>query len=332
MSNEEVLQFDVPGIMKCQRNRYPMLFVDRITECVPLKYAKGYKLFSYDEWYFHGYDIPSPKVWTVVQLEAMSQVFLMTFLSKESNRGKIAVSNQFDKLRMLRKIEPGDRLDIEATLDSYKRGVAKGRVVGTVNGKPTCSVECTIVVPEDMVLMSKPSTAALFNTDYKLPESKINFGVEEIKKCMLNKYPWLFLDKVIDIEPGKNIHALKNFTYNESFFPTHFEGEPSVPGFIQIETCMQAFLLTFLSLDEYKRMETADTHLDNIRVRRKVIPGDAFEIKATLSMFKRGIAKGRVESFVNGEPACSFDVVACIPAVLESFSPKPRLKENDAKG
>ena len=69
---------------------------------------------------------------------------------------------------------------------------------------------------------------------------------------MLNKYPWLFIDSVIDIEPGKFVKAIKNFTYNEEYFPAHFPGDPSVPGFIQIECCMQAFLLTFLSLEEYK--------------------------------------------------------------------------------
>ena len=50
----KVLSFDIPGIMSCQQNRYPMLFIDQITECEPLKYAKGYKLFTYNEWYFHG--------------------------------------------------------------------------------------------------------------------------------------------------------------------------------------------------------------------------------------------------------------------------------------
>ena len=58
---------------------------------------------------------------------------------------------------------------------------------------------------------------------------------------MLNKYPWLFIDHVIDIKPGEFVKAIKNFTYNEAYFPAHFPGDPSVPGFIQIECCMQAF-------------------------------------------------------------------------------------------
>ena len=68
--DEQILSFDIPGIMECQQNRYPMLFIDRVTECVPNRYAKGYKLFSYNEWYFHGYEIASPKVWNVVPVPA----------------------------------------------------------------------------------------------------------------------------------------------------------------------------------------------------------------------------------------------------------------------
>ena len=75
-----------------------MLFVDKITECVPMEYAKGFKLFSYNEWYFHGYETSSPKVWNVIQVEAMSQVFLMTFLSSEESKGKVAMSNKFNNV------------------------------------------------------------------------------------------------------------------------------------------------------------------------------------------------------------------------------------------
>jgi 3-hydroxyacyl-[acyl-carrier-protein] dehydratase len=175
-------------------------------------------------------------------------------------------------------------------------------------------------VPEDFIIGGTKENDALVS-DYKIPEPDLAFGIEEIQKCMLNKYPWQYLDRAISVEPGKFVHAIKNYSYNEWFFPPHFDGDPSVPGFIQIETCMQAFLLTFLSLDKYKRMETEDTLLDNIQLKRKIIPGDTLELKATLSSFKRGVGKGRVESFVNGELACSFDAVASIPAVLE---PKPK--------
>lgn len=321
---EDIQKFDVIGIQECQCNRYPMLFIDRVTECLPLKYAKGYKLFSYNEWFFHGYDIPSPKVWGVVLVESMAQMFLMTILSTGESKGEIAISKNYRKIQYFKKVEPGDRLDIEATCDSFRRGVAQGKVVGRVCGEPVCSMECTIVVPIVMGQFSvKSETAKTDTSDYviEIAPDAVSFGIEDIQKCMLNKYPGAYLDKVLDVKPGKSIHAIKNFTYNEWFFPVHFSDDPSVPGFVQIETCMQCFLLTFLSMDEYKRMETSDRLIDNVKLNRKVIPGDTLELKATLDKFRRGVGTGRVESFVGGEPACSFDVTACIPAILDNFKP-----------
>lgn len=327
MTNK-VLSFNIPEIMECQKNRYPMLFIDRITECVPLEYAKGYKLFSYNEWYFHGYEISSPKVWNVIQIEAMSQIFLMTFLTVEENRGYVAMSNKFNNVQFFRKIEPGERLDLKANIDSFRHGIAKGNVEGKVDGVLACSLEATIVVPDIFNEFQKrlPLRSAPEISDVTEDiECKIDFGIEKIRECMLNKYPWLFIDRVVDMKPGEFVTAIKNFTYNEEYFPAHFPGDPSVPGFIQIECCMQAFLLTFLSLDEYKRCETADRVLNNVLVKRKIVPGDTLVLNAKLDRFTRGIAKGFVESFVSGEPAVSFEVTAVLVDELEKFKPKSKV-------
>jgi len=323
MSNE-TLSFDIPGILECQRNRYPMLFIDRVTECIPGKYAKGFKLFSYNEWFFHGYETDEPKVWNVVQIEAMSQMFLMTFLTMEGIRASIAMSNKFNNVQFFRKILCGERLDLEATLDSFGRGVARGKVKGFVDGALACSMECTLVVP-DLFQAFKgrlPEAAKSANPMLDKVYPPIDFGIAKIRECLLNKFPWLFVDRVVAIEPGKSVVARKNFTYNEEYFPAHFPGAPSVPGFIQIESCMQAFLLTFLSLDGYKRRETADRLLNNVVVKRKIVPGDTLSMHATLTSFARGVAKGKVESFVEGEPAVSFEVVAVVVDEINKFKPK----------
>lgn len=320
----DIVSFNTIGIMDCQKNRYPMLFIDHVTECLPGRYAKGYKLFSYNEWYFHGYDTHNPKVWNVIQIESMSQMFLMTFLSLDKMRGCVAMSNKFDNVNFIRKIIPGDRLDLEANLISFGRGVARGEVKGYVNSILTCSMECTIVVPELFVnrLASigdkNPVNKEILSNEWDV---KVDFGIEKIRECLLNKYPWLFLDRVIDIKPGKFVKAIKNFTYNEYFFPAHFPDDPSVPGFIQIETCMQAFLLTFLSLDNFKRLETADRSLKNVSVKRKIVPGECLYIFATLESLVRGIARGKVESFVNGEPAISFEITAIILDEFNKYIP-----------
>ncbi len=323
---DEVFSFDIPGILECQRNRFPMLFIDRVTECVPGKYARGFKLFSYNEWFFHGYETAEPKVWNVIQIESMSQMFLMTFLSIEANRGLVAMSNRFNNVQFFRKISCGERLDLEATLDSFSRGVSRGSVKGFVDGVLACSMECVIVVPKLFPKFKGHPNKMIAEpvTQSALKRKPVDFGISRIKECLLNKYPWLFLDRVLDIEPGKHVVAQKNFTYNEEYFPAHFPGAPSVPGFIQIESCMQCFLLTFLSLDGCKRRETADRLLNNVLVKRQILPGDTLEIHATLSSFTRGVAKGRVESFVAGEAAVSFDVVAVVVDEMDKFKPQGR--------
>lgn len=323
----QTLTFDIPGIQECQQNRYPMLFIDRVTECIPLKYAKGFKLFTFNEWYFHGYETSMPKVWNVIQIEAMSQMFLMTFLTDEKYRGLVAMSNKFDKVQFFRKIIPGERLDIVANLDSFGRGVARGSVKGFVNSMLACSMECTIVIPDFFANFIRPSSVMIKHDDdnFDVSSNNVVFGVDKIQECLLNKYPWMFLDSVTKLEPGKFVRAIKNFTYNEHYFPVHFPDSPSVPGFIQIECCMQSFLLTFLSLDEYKRKETADRLLRNVHLKRKIVPGDCLEMFAYLDSFSRGIAKGHVESFVNGEPAISLEVTVVVVDELEKFKPNSRL-------
>lgn len=156
-------------------------------------------------------------------------------------------------------------------------------------------------------------------------EKLLSFDTMEIQKCQMNRYPLLFIDKVIEVLPGRSAHGIKNFTYNEWFFPAHFEDEPNVPGFIQVEALAQTFLMTFLSIDEYKGMKTAFVNIDDTKFKRKIEPGDRLDIFATLNSFKRGVAKGYVESFVGDEPACSASFVIAIPDVLNKFKPIAKL-------
>ena len=71
------------------------------------------------------------------------------------------------------------------------------------------------------------------------------FDIKGIQECQQNRYPQLFIDSITDVVPGKSAKGFKNFTYNEWFFPAHFEGDPNVPGFVQIESLVQVFLMTF---------------------------------------------------------------------------------------
>ena len=148
------------------------------------------------------------------------------------------------------------------------------------------------------------------------------YDINYILKCQQNKHPLLFLDKLLDVNPGVSVTGLKNFTYAEWYFPSHFQDDPNVPGFIQIETLVQTFIMTFLSLDEYSGMKTNFISANNVKFKRKIIPGDTLIINSYLKSFKRGLANGYAESFVNDTPACRADFIISLPDILNSFKPK----------
>jgi 3-hydroxyacyl-[acyl-carrier-protein] dehydratase len=146
--------------------------------------------------------------------------------------------------------------------------------------------------------------------------------IRAIIKHQRNRYPVLLIDKITGLIPGERATGIKCFTYNEWYFPGHFDDEPNVPGFVQIESLVQTFILTFLCKPEYAGMKTNFVSINNIRFKRKIVPGDVLCIEATLKTFKRGIAMGHAESFVDGEPACSAEFVVAVPDILDQFKPK----------
>ena len=152
-------------------------------------------------------------------------------------------------------------------------------------------------------------------------QSDLSFDIPGIKQCQQNRYPLLFVDRIYDVIPGVSVKGIKCFSYNEWFFPAHFEDEPSVPGFIQIETLVQTFIMTFLTLDEHKGKKTNFVSIDNVKFRRMIIPGEQLIIHAKLDFFRRGIAKGYAEGFVDNQPACRADFVVALPDILRSFKP-----------
>ena len=154
---EDILlkNLDAKEIQEFQQNRYPCFFLDMVTEAVPGKYAKGFKNYSYNEWFFPCHFADEPNVPGFVQLEMMTQMFLMTFLTIPENKGKktcfISVNNAKFKLKII----PGMRVDLHAELKSYRRGIAIGSCVGYVNREEACSVELMVGIP-DVLNQYKP--------------------------------------------------------------------------------------------------------------------------------------------------------------------------------
>ena len=151
---------------------------------------------------------------------------------------------------------------------------------------------------------------------------KINLDIPGIKLCQQNRHPLLFIDKIVDTIPGKEANSIKCFSYNEWFFPAHFEDDPSVPGFILVESMVQTFIMTFLTLEEHRGKKTNFLSINNVKFKKMVIPGDLLKINAKLLSFKRGIGKGTAEGFVDGSLVCKAEFTVCLPDVLSDLKPK----------
>lgn len=148
-----------------------------------------------------------------------------------------------------------------------------------------------------------------------------NLDAYAIQQYQQNRYPCLFIDYVEEAVPGRSAKGYKNFSFNEWFFPAHFTDEPNVPGFIQIEALTQLFLMTFLTLPENKGKKTGFISIDHARFKKKIIPGNRLDIQAELKSYGRGLAKGISVGCINGEIACSADLVIAIPDIFNKFMP-----------
>ena len=138
----------VTEINQYLQNRYPFLFIDRVTEVKPGQYVKGYKCFSNNESYFQGHFVNNPNVPGAIQLEIMLEFFCLTFLTIPEYKGAETADLAIDALLFKKKLVPGDRLDVVAELNSFKRGIAKGRVVGFSDNKVVCSCNPTVCIPK----------------------------------------------------------------------------------------------------------------------------------------------------------------------------------------
>ena len=147
-----------------------------------------------------------------------------------------------------------------------------------------------------------------------------NLKVPQIMEYQQNRFPLLFVDLITEAEPGKYAKGYKNFTYDEWFFPAHFADEPNVPGFVQLEALTQVFLMSFLTIPEYKGKKTGFVS-NSCRYRKKIEPGQRLDILAELKSFRRGLAKGRSIGYVDGEIACEADLEGAIPDIMAKYRP-----------
>ena len=131
--------------------------------------------------------------------------------------------------------------------------------------------------------------------------------IHQILKLLPHRYPILLVDRVLEIEKGKRIKALKNVSINEPFFTGHFPKYPVMPGVLMLEAMAQtAALLAFHAMDILPDENTVYyfAGIDDARFKRPAGPGDQIVMDVTLDRMKSGILKFSAKSTVEGNLVC----------------------------
>jgi len=136
--------------------------------------------------------------------------------------------------------------------------------------------------------------------------------IHQILKMLPHRYPFLLLDRVLQLDKGKSIVALKNVTINEPFFNGHFPHRPVMPGVLMLEALAQAAaLLSFHTMDVVPDENTIYyfAGIDGARFKRPVEPGDALTLMVELDRMKAGIFKFKAKAMVGAELAVEAELM-----------------------
>ena len=135
----------------------------------------------------------------------------------------------------------------------------------------------------------------------------------EIMRIIPHRYPFLLIDRVVELEPGKHVVAIKNVTANEPQFTGHFPDRPIMPGVLMVEALAQAGAVAVLSLPEYAGKLVLFAGIDECRFRRLVLPGDTLRLEVTLEKLRGVFGRGRAVASVDGEIAVEATISFVIP-------------------
>jgi len=145
---------------------------------------------------------------------------------------------------------------------------------------------------------------------------------KEIQEYHRHRFPYLLIDRIENMEPGKSVTGYKYFSENEWVFHCSDKENQPVPFTMLIEVLTEMFLMPILVLDGNKGKITNCLSADDVHVYKDVYPGDCLFIKATVNIWKRGIAAGVAEGFVCGELACTAKLKFAIPDIVNQFKPR----------
>ncbi|OLN24147.1 3-hydroxyacyl-[acyl-carrier-protein] dehydratase FabZ [Domibacillus antri] len=133
--------------------------------------------------------------------------------------------------------------------------------------------------------------------------------IREIKETIPHRYPFLLVDRIVEVEDGKRAVGIKNVTANEEFFNGHFPDYPVMPGVLIVEALAQVGAVAMLKKEENKGRLAFFAGIDNCRFKRQVVPGDQLRLEVEMTRLRGSIGKAKAMASVEGELVCEAELM-----------------------
>jgi len=137
--------------------------------------------------------------------------------------------------------------------------------------------------------------------------------INAIKRILPHRYPFLLIDKILDLVPLERVIGIKNVTANEPFFSGHFPGRPIMPGVLIVEAMAQAGGVLLLNSEMNPETKLAYfTNIDKVKFRKPVLPGDQIRFELEMVRYRKSICKMAGKAFVDGDLVCEAELMAAV--------------------
>ncbi|MGD6776268.1 3-hydroxyacyl-ACP dehydratase FabZ [Sutcliffiella horikoshii] len=133
--------------------------------------------------------------------------------------------------------------------------------------------------------------------------------INEIKAIIPHRYPFLLIDRIVELEEGQRAIGIKNVTANEEFFNGHFPEFPVMPGVLIVEALAQVGAVAMLKKEENKGRLAFFTGIDNCRFKKQVVPGDQLRLEVEMTRVRGSIGKGKGTATVDGQLVCELEMM-----------------------
>ena len=140
-------------------------------------------------------------------------------------------------------------------------------------------------------------------------------NAEQIQSILPHRYPFLYVDRIIEVEEGKRAVGIKNVSINEEFFNGHFPGYPVMPGVLIVEALAQVGGVALLKAEANKGRLAFLTGIDNCRFKRQVVPGDQLRLEVEFIKLRGQMGKGKGIATVDGELVCEVEILFALGPV-----------------